>query len=258
MQPIEGLVLVCVFQLLGAFHIFIAVLHTLAHDEGAAICHGDIADESGMAAQLKGAPLCHVHIHGGVCIVPVVCHHDSVLTFAGQGAHAVNGVRAGEDDLAVGNSQAAVGIVGQVGVDAVQRPGAAAGIINAERGICRVLEGTQVGLLAAFLVGEGGGGAGLGVGNHGLIREGIDAEAGCLHVSIGGVPVHAVAVHVQGSAAAAESEVALNLGDIVDDHGGAAAGYHIVGCIAVLLLQVGGAAAAYCQQGVGVTCAVYI
>ena len=258
MQPVEGLVLVCIFQLLGAFHVFIAVLHAFAHDEGAAICHGDIAGESGMAAQLEGALGCHVHIHGGIGIVPVVRDDDSVLTFTGQGAHAVNGVRAGEDDLAVGDRQAAVGIVGQVGVDAVQRPGAAAGIFNAERGICRVLEGTQEALLAAFLVGEGGGGAGLGVGNHGLIREGIDAEAGCLHVSIGAVPIHAVAVHIQGGAAAAEGEVALNLGDIVDDHRGAAAGYHIVGGIAVPLLQVGGAAAANCQQGVGITCAVYI
>ena len=143
-------------------------------------------------------------------------------------------------------------------MNAVQGPGAAALVIDAQRTLCCIGERALVNRVTGFLVSKSNSG-GSAVGNHGLIRERIDSEgAGTGSIAIGGIPVHAVTIHIQHTATGAECQVSLNLVRILDDNGGTGIHQHIVCGIAIALLQVGSAIATHVQECIGITLAVDI
>ena len=160
----------------------------------------------------------------------------------------MDGVCASQHHGAAVHLQAAVAML-QVGADAVECPGTLCLIVdNLQTAVGRVGKGTRVGRIAGFLVGEGG--AAAVVSHQGILGQGIDGEAcpGRIRCLGSGVPVHAVAVHIQRAATVAEGQVALDLLRIADNHRSPGIHQHIVGCIAPLPVQVGLAAAAQVQQ----------
>ena len=147
-------------------------------------------------------------------------------------------------------------MVAQVGMDAVHGPRATAVIHNPERAFFRINKRPQPRLLPAFFVGEGGcTGA---VGDDGALCQGIDAESSSLHIGVVAVPIHGLAIHIQHTAIVTNRQITGNLRNITDNHGGTTAHDHIVGSPTVFLLQIGLAAAAHGQQGIGVARAVYV
>ena len=68
-----------ILQLGAAFNVFLVMLHTLAHHEGAALLHHHIARKACMAAQFKSGAVLHGYIHDGIGIVPVHGIHIAIL-----------------------------------------------------------------------------------------------------------------------------------------------------------------------------------
>ena len=187
----------------ATFDIFLGVLHPFVHDECATALHGHIAIQPCMASQLKRTAILHGHIHLGIGVVPILHLYQAVLIPAGGRAPAVNRVHAAENHGAFAHMQTTTGILAQIGMDAVERPGAAALVINKQRASGTICERTQPGSLISLPVGEGHilGGR---VGNHRLFREGVDGEGFLAGLAIGGIPLHAVAPHIQRTATGAE------------------------------------------------------
>ena len=243
-----GSILAGILQHLAAFHILLGVAHPLAHHIGAAALHRHIARKAGMTTQLECTASVHGHVHRSIGIVPVILMRIAVAIAPGVRAGAVDGVCASQHHGAVVHLQAAA-LMLQIGADAVESPASLSHIVDyLQAAVGRVGKGTRVGRIAGFLVGEGG--AAAVVSHQGILGQGIDGEAGTGGILTlrSGVPVHAVAVHIQRAATVAEGQVALDLFRIVDNHRSPGIHQHIVGCIAPLPVQVGLAATAQIQQ----------
>ena len=194
-----------------------------------------------MAAQLKNSPILHLDIHAGIGIVPVI----SVIPGL-AGACQISGrmlrVRAYQHNLAGINGKPAGGIA-EICMNAVQRPGTGAGIMYLQGSISSIAERAEEG--ATGREGHIGGGARLIVGNDGILRERLQAE-----IPLGAFSP-AVSVEIQRAAAVAKSEISLNLGDsALQHHRGAIVGKHIVGGVALLLVQIDLASATQVQHDI--------
>ena len=61
-----------VFKIQAALHILHLVAHPFTHHKRTALLHRHITREAGMTAQFKNGILPHGHVHGCICIMPII------------------------------------------------------------------------------------------------------------------------------------------------------------------------------------------
>ena len=231
------------------------MLHAFIHQQRAAGKDIHVPLKPGMIPQAEGSAVTHLHIHGGVSIMPVQRVEEPVGRMPVRGPHAVHRVGPFQQHRSGLHDESApvlpVG-AGKAGKNGIKHELLIASVIHHAQNGAAVFPGVPERTLpgSTLLECQRGSSPPPEVGNHAALIQAMEGKR-VRPFRHGAEPhLHAVSVEIQGSPAIAERKIPPDLPHIIDDDAGPVVGQHIVGGIPSLALQISGAGTAQVQANI--------